>query len=102
MTERGGAMPINAECPRHGLPWTPSMKREEPYYVVRCAHIGSRFVVNIRSWDLGFNSIDFVEDLPGGDLIIEPCHSNDASDAAMIFASLCARMLAGESPQPED
>lgn len=88
------------ECTRHGLPWQPTGDWYQPYYVARCSHYGRRFVVDIRNAESGFVIVDYVEDLPDGDVLVE-AHSPASEDVGTCWDRLVARMLADDPPQPE-
>lgn len=83
-----------ADCARHHLPSRPSTDPRQPYYVLRCMHIGSRFVVDVRSRDSAYVACDYVEDLPGGELLVEP------GDQADYWEEFTARLLSGDPPHP--
>ena len=99
-----------AECPWHGLR-APCC--EEPvhncWWIVRCAHLDNRFVVAMRN-RRGTCFVDYVEDLPDGDLLVEPhtaCFHGGLSDVPLgynegavnrLFEELERKMLAGEPP----
>jgi predicted phosphohydrolase len=79
------------DCMRHGLPWGPSDDPMRPAYLVRCMHADSRFVVEVHSTASEFCALDYVEDLPGGKLVVEDGeHAN--------WEQLTAKMLAGIPP----
>lgn len=90
------------ECFRHGFPYTPSGRPGEPWYVVRCSHVGPRFVVHLRDHQTGYNIVDYVEDLPDGEVIVEACGGLDDDASARAFDRLVARMVAGDPPRPEE
>lgn len=89
-----------SECRRHGIPTVPTTG--VPYYVARCAHFGERFVVQINANDSGFIIVDYVEDLPDGDVLVEG-HYPGLFDEELdeLWQELTARMLANDPPRRE-
>lgn len=87
---------MTAECTRHGFTHEPTNNPHQPYYVERCSHIGSRFVVQIRSQFSGFVMVDYVEDVPGGDMVIE---AHEPTDADATWDWLNQRMADGDPPK---
>lgn len=77
------------ECTRH-FTWDKS--HATVAYTVRCMHLGSRFVVEIHSVDSDFVVIDYVEDLPNGDVLVE-------DDETGGWDHHVAKMLSGRAPR---
>lgn len=98
-------------CTRHFASPDPNTKRS--YYAKRCMHVGNRFVVEIRptQWDGGF--VDYVEDLPDGEVIVEghsalnygagedPETDEWGDRADDLWDYLTKRMMAGDPPNPD-
>lgn len=82
-----------SECPRHA-------KRLE---VVRCTHIGERFVVQMQNPETGYVLVDYVEDLPDDGLIIETNDWYHAEPAQLdtVWQRAVERMRADDPPVPE-
>jgi hypothetical protein len=85
-----------SECGRHqGIPWEAEAKSSghQGAYVVRCLHVDSRFVVELRSTRSDFCAIDYVEEVANG-VIVEAGYPND-------WDELVSKMMSGEPPDPE-
>jgi len=80
-----------SECTRHGLHPTREKHKPDDWFVYRCFHIDQRFVVDIRCDRWRAVHCDYVEDLPNGDLIVEPGDEDDWE----LFTS---RLLVGDGP----
>jgi hypothetical protein len=91
------------DCVRHGFPFVPTNDPKQPYHVVRCDHLGTRFVVEIANQFSGHRAIDYVEDVEGS-VIVEANSFTvddppDRVDGA--WQRLVAKMEAGIKPDPE-
>ena len=91
-----------SECNRHHIPWEAGP--DDLFSVRRCAHLGDRFVVEIRAtqWEGGF--IDYVEDLPDGEVLVEGHSAYDYSqnkDREGIWEALIERMMRDDPPDTE-
>lgn len=92
-----------SECRRHRFPMTPGPG--DTIYTPRCVHLGNRFIVEFRSTRLPGGCVDYVEDLPNGDLICEshsfwedvPAFGLPSVDA--LWNQLEERMREGNGPQ---
>lgn len=83
-------------CPRHKDHWI----------FKRCAHLGSRFVVwsQMIDWTakIGWSAyIDYVEDLPDGDVIVQGNYTRNQEQAEEMWALMVKLMESGEAPNPE-
>jgi hypothetical protein len=95
------------ECARHGFPFGRKNAGSVPgrYYVRRCAHLGNRFIVEIRSNRPAsqYAILDYVEDAtPGGAEIIEAYDTMTDEQADATWARLYARMTSGVGPEEVD
>lgn len=70
--------------------------------VVRCTHIGERFVVEIRR-ESGYTAVDYVEDLPDDGLLIESTDWYHPDQAVLnaVWLEKVSRMRADVPPDPE-
>jgi hypothetical protein len=84
-----------ADCTRHFVDNHNGM-----YYAHRCMHIGNRFVVEIRSRESGFVVVDYVEDLPNGDVLVEGYDPNPEY-VDRIWERLTGYLLAGCPPNKQ-
>lgn len=72
----------------------------------RCAHLGNRFVawVQLDDWlmpDRWNAFVDFVEDVCGGNVIVEPGYAETFDGAMQLWNEQVAKMQRGEPPNPE-
>lgn len=83
------------ECERHAPPHFSGN-----YIVVRCAHFGTRFVVEFRTSLPDRHFMDYVEDLPDGDVLVQAGYVPvENSDDVWDYLHRC--MMAGIPPDPE-
>jgi len=82
------------------------------HLIRRCAHLGDRYVAELRikpgtavgqplalasaTWDSGY--IDYSEDLPDDDMIVEGHRFETREEAATLWEEMTGRMLRGEAP----
>jgi hypothetical protein len=89
---------LKTECERH-RGFAPVSSRSS-YKVTRCAHIGQRFVVQIEPVDGHyFTTVDYVEDLSDGDVVVE-AYSPQREDVDAVWDDLVAKMRADVPPDP--
>lgn len=83
------------ECPRHNFGSVGKL--------IRCCHIGERFVVHAHNPDTGYVMVDYVEDLPNDGLIIETNDWYEPSPEAIetIWTQAVERMRADDPPNPD-
>ena len=97
---------METKCPRHGLPSQPDPSCVA--WVPRCQHLGSRFVVEIRSCNSDYWTIDYVEDRRGPDgvqveVMVESLSAVDHAEFAdAAFAAAVERMRVGDGPVARD
>lgn len=91
-----------SECPRHGPQAVIPPDIPLPWVARRCSHYGSRFVVELHCAPLGYSHVDYVEDLPGGDVVVEN-HTvfGNQPMTDTVWDSLVAKMLAGVPPDSD-
>ncbi len=69
--------------------------------VRRCCHLGNRFVIEMRRGDEAYRTVDFVEDLPDGGVLVEADCCWDEQQAQVIWDWQVERLKNGETPVPE-
>jgi hypothetical protein len=71
----------------------------------RCCHLGNRFVAWVDSEGISRGSwwahIDYVEDLPDGEVLVEPGHADTLEAALELWDDMVAVMKSGRPPNPE-
>lgn len=92
-------MTNSTECQRHPSGWL-----NPGYGVVRCLHLGDRFIVWIKSNEEGdhYQFVDYVEDRgEEGKLIVESHYPDSYQEAQEIFKLLEEKILEGIPPEED-
>lgn len=91
-----------SECQRHRGFQRPKADctSQQPYYVVRCCHIGRRFVVQIGSIADDLSHIDYVEDTVDDNVIVQAATAIP-STAEATWDEQVAQMRADVPPHPD-
>lgn len=93
---RGHGIPFGLTCPnaaKYGLP----AGRGYLYYWSRCAHVEETFIVEIRNSNDEITFLDYVLDLPNGEVVVEG-HSPDEESLARYWEILEEKLRKRERP----
>lgn len=93
------ARDVAVECQRHkGFPYgKPGPNPALPWYVVRCVHVGNRFVVELKHGQLGDSVVDYVEDTRDEDARVLEVTVETGE-----WENLHRKLLNGDPPNPEN
>lgn len=83
------------ECSRH--------KTAAPYRIARCCHIGDRFVVQMERPERRYTTIDYVEDLADGGLIVEATdwYEAEPQEIETVWSAKLDRLRTDLPPDPD-